>query len=114
MRPALRTFFRLTDQWGLTAAEARRLLGMPPMMTFWLWRLGSGRGIDQATLERISYLLGIYKALHTIFPDAARADAWIRRANQAPGFGGQSALDRMLNGDMAELRAVRTYLDAQL
>lgn len=64
-------------------------------------------------LERISYILGIYKALHLLFADRAQADGWVRRPNAALMFGGRSALERMLAGDVADLHAVRQYLDAQ-
>ena len=64
-------------------------------------------------IERISYLLGIFKALELLFPDPTRADAWIRRANDAAPFGGRSALDRMLSGNVSDLFVVRSYLDAQ-
>jgi hypothetical protein len=65
------------------------------------------------TLERISYLLGIYKALQILIPDAAQADEWVRRSNTAALFGGRSALDRMLGGQVSDLYVVRQYLDAQ-
>ena len=63
--------------------------------------------------ERISYLLGIYKALQMLFPEPAQADAWVKKPNQAPLFGGRSALERMLGGQVADLYVVRQYLDAQ-
>ena len=44
---------------------------------------------------------------------AARADEWLRKPNSAPLFGGHSALDRMLGGQVADLYVVRQYLDAQ-
>jgi hypothetical protein len=44
---------------------------------------------------------------------AERADEWVRRPNAAPLFGGRSALDRMLGGQVADLYVVRQYLDAQ-
>jgi hypothetical protein len=64
-------------------------------------------------MERISYVLGIYKALQVLLPDAAAADGWVRRPNAAPPFGGRSALERMLSGNVADLFLVRQYLDAQ-
>ncbi|HET6587381.1 MAG TPA: antitoxin Xre/MbcA/ParS toxin-binding domain-containing protein, partial [Oleiagrimonas sp.] len=46
-------------------------------------------------------------------PDENHADAWVRRANDALPFGGRSALERMLSGQVADLYEVRRYLDAQ-
>jgi hypothetical protein len=65
------------------------------------------------TLERLSYLLGIYKALQILLPDPQAADEWVRKSNSAPPFGGDSALERMLSGQVADLYVVRQYLDAQ-
>jgi hypothetical protein len=110
--PALRTFFRIADAWKLTVDEARRILGDPPRSTFFLWkRTGEGQ-LPRDTLERVSYILGIYKALQILLPQADAADAWIRKPNSAPLFGGQTALDRMLSGNVADLYVVRQYLDA--
>lgn len=110
--PALRTYFRIADAWKLSADEARELLGHPPRSTFYQWRKGQAQ-LSKDTLERISYVLGIYKALQILLPDPDAADAWIRKPNDAPLFGGQSALERMLRGRVADLYVVRQYLDAQ-
>jgi len=111
--PALRTFFRIADAWKLSSVDARRLLGDPPRSTFFLWkRTGEGQ-LSRDTLERVSYVLGIYKALQILLPEEAAADTWVRRPNAAPLFGGRPALDRMLSGNVADLYVVRQYLDAQ-
>ena len=64
-------------------------------------------------LERISYVIGTYKALQILLPSEQAADAWIKAPNTAPLFGGRSALDRMLSGQVSDLYVVRQYLDAQ-
>jgi hypothetical protein len=50
--------------------------------------------------------------LQILLPDPAAADAWVRRPNQAAAFGGQSALQHMLAGNLSDLNRVRRYLDA--
>ncbi len=111
--PALRTFFRIAEVWGLTNEEQMTLLGRPARSTFYRWKKGEPVVLPQDTLERISYLLGIYSALQVLLPDPGAADGWIRRANTAAPFGGRSALARMLGGSVADLFVVREYLDAQ-
>lgn len=111
--PALRTFFRITDAWGLKARDEMVLLGNPPESTFFLWKKQKAGSLSRDVMERISYVLGIYKALQILFPQAERADEWVRRPNDAPLFAGRSALDRMLSGNVADLFVVRSYLDAQ-
>jgi hypothetical protein len=110
--PALRTFFRIADAWQLTSEEARTLLGSPPRSTYFHWKKAGYGQLGRDALERVSYILGIYKALQILLPDAAAADAWVRKPNAAPVFGGRPALQRMLSGNVADLYVVRQYLDA--
>ncbi|MGH8713748.1 MAG: MbcA/ParS/Xre antitoxin family protein [Casimicrobiaceae bacterium] len=110
--PALRTFFRIAEAWQLSSEEARTLLGDPPRSTFFAWKKSGDAMLGRDTLERISYLLGIYKALQILLPEPAAADQWLRKPNAAPLFGGQPALARMLSGNVADLYVVRQYLDA--
>ena len=111
--PALRTFFNLAERWKLRVADQRKLLGDPPESTFYKWKRERDGALSRDTLERISYVLGIFKDLEILFPEPARADAWVRAPNAAPTFGGRSALERMLSGNVADLYVVRQYLDAQ-
>lgn len=109
----LRAFARIAEQWRLSVDEQLTLLGGPPRSTFFAWRKHPERaGVSRDTLERLSNLLGIYKSLQILLPDPTAADAWVRRPNAAPMFGGRSALDRMLAGNASDLHAVRRYLDA--
>ena len=110
---ALRTFWRLCDAWKLDAAEQTTLLGVG-RTTLYQWKQGKvGAPLDRHVLERLSYLFGIYAALQILLPAAQQADEWVRKPNAAPLFGGKSALDRMLGGQVADLYVVRHYLDAQ-
>ena len=69
--------------------------------------------LSTGLLERLSYLFGIYKDLQVLLPEPEAADAWVRKPNAAPPFGGRSALERMLSGHVADLYVVREYLDAE-
>ncbi|PNU03417.1 MbcA/ParS/Xre antitoxin family protein [Novosphingobium guangzhouense] len=109
--PALRTFFRISDAWGLKENEQMRLLGLDSRSTFQSWKRGAVSAIPKDALERISYVLGIYKGLQILLPQTA--DDWVRKPNAAPLFNGRSALDRMASGNVADLYVVRQYIDAQ-
>ena len=109
---ALRTFFNITRAWSLGSADEQKLLGVQ-RSTIYAWRAGEfPTRLDADTLERLSYVFGIFSALQVLFPEAERADAWLRKANTAALFGGDSALSRMLGGKVADLFQVRQYLDA--
>jgi hypothetical protein len=63
--------------------------------------------------ERLSYILGIYKALQILLPDARSADSWVNRPNSALLFAGRAPLERILGGNVADLYEVRRWLDGQ-
>lgn len=106
---AMRVFFNITNAWGLKPQEEKTLLGDPPRSTFYKWRNGEGPALSRDTLERVSYVMGIYKALRLLFPTEEQANAWPMKANR--DFGGQSALTVMLGGSITNLAEVRRYLD---
>ena len=111
--PALRAFFRIADLWELSVDEQMTLLGVSAKSTFYKWKKNRNTLLPKDTLERISYILGIYKALQVLLPDERAADGWVKQPNTAYPFGGQSALDRMVSGQVVDLYVVREYLDAQ-
>jgi hypothetical protein len=112
MAVGLRAFFSITEKWGLSPEEERTLLGVPGRSTYYGWRRGDVgaivHGLDLAT--RISHVLGIFKGLETIYEEPEMADAWVKRPNEA--FSGQSALERMLAGQITDLAEVRHYIDS--
>lgn len=110
---ALKAFFKIAELWSLNVDEQMMLLGLTTRSTFFNWQKDPEVSVPKDTLERISYILGIYKALQILLPNDQAADGWIRRANTNPLFGGKSALDRMLSGQVADLYTVRQYLDVQ-
>jgi uncharacterized protein (DUF2384 family) len=105
----LRTFERIADRWRLSRPEREMVLGLP-RSTYARLRANPERAnLDRGTLERISLVLGIYKALHVLFSDDERADTWIDRPSAA--FGGRPARERLTTGLVTDLAAVRHHLD---
>jgi hypothetical protein len=109
----LRTYFNIADAWKLSTPERMTLLGVRSRSTFHLWREGKSGALSADTVERLSYVFGIWKSLQLLLPSDEAADAWVRKPNAASPFGGQSALERMLSGRVADLYEVRRYLDGQ-
>lgn len=105
-----RAFVKLAELWGLSDEQASVLMGDISVRTFRRWKAGElGRaGIDTAT--RLSNLMGIHKALRLLFKEPVRGYGWVKRPNDA--FGGTTALDVMLNGQITDIMRVRRYLDA--
>jgi hypothetical protein len=108
---ALSVFFNIMDAWQVRAKDQIVLLGKPAESTFYNWKKGKVTSLSLDTLERISYVLGIYKALGSLFSSRTQADAWPQKKNKA--FNNQTALEFMLKGSMINLSDMRRYLDAQ-
>jgi len=112
MPAGLRAFARIAEQWELSAKQRMTLLGASSS-TYHKWMHDPSRAHpSRDTLERISHVLGIYAALKILLPNAKAANAWVHRPNAAPLFSGQTALSRMLAGNVSDLYIVRQYLDA--
>lgn len=108
---ALKAFFGIALKWNLTAEQECTLLGIPKP-TYYRWKKQLDGSLNRDTLERISYILGIYKALRILLPNESAANQWIHKPNSAPLFGGKSALDKLMIGRVIDLADVRRYLDA--
>lgn len=109
-RHTLEAFFKIAELWSLTGDQQIILLGSPARSTFFKWKKEGGI-LSADTLERISHLVSIYKALQILFENPEAADKWLHKANRY--FDGQSALEVMLGGKVTDIYAVRAYLDAQ-
>jgi uncharacterized protein (DUF2384 family) len=99
--------FRL---WGVTDDQAAILLDLP-RRTFARWKAGGVGRLGRDGKARLSNLMGIHKALRIVFTEPRRGYTWIKAPNEA--FGGRSALDVMLGGELTDLMRVRRYLDAE-
>jgi hypothetical protein len=106
-----RAALNLFELWGVKPDLAATLLDLSPR-TFARWKKDGQVGqIGRDGKARLSNLMGIHKALRILFREAPRGYAWIRAPNDA--FGGRSALDVMLGGELTDLMRVRRYLDAE-
>jgi hypothetical protein len=70
------------------------------------------RTLDVDTLTRISYLIGIFKALNILHSEKL-ADAWVQRPNINRIFGGQAPLAYMIKGGLSAMQIVRRLADAR-
>jgi hypothetical protein len=110
--PALKAFFNIMARWNVRDDDARALLGGVTNGPFYEWKRNPTRVLDADRLTRVSYLIGIFKALH-ILHGRALADEWVRLPNQNPIFAGQSPLAFMMRGGLPAMQTVRRLLDAR-
>lgn len=110
---AVRGLVRLAKAWNLTVEQVCTLLGDVPASTWHAWAQRPPRDLGLDRLTRVSYLLGIYTALHVLYPRSPLADEWIGRPNTNPLFDGRRPLDMLLEGGIPAMDRVRALLDAR-
>ena len=108
----MRTFLAIADEWHLAVAARRVLLGGIGESTYHKWKSGDVGTPSRDQLERLSLLLGIYKALHILYGDKL-ADEWVQLPNSNAIFGGRTPLTFMMAGGLLAMQTVRKLLDAR-
>lgn len=111
-KSALKGFFKLAAAWQLRDDDARELLGGLSSSSFYEWKKNPDRVLEVDRITRISYLVGIYKALHILYGDKL-ADEWVSLPNTNPIFGGRTPLAHMVAGGLLAMQTVRKLLDAR-
>jgi len=109
---ALRAFFNIVERWEIRDEDARQLLGGISSGAYYELKKKPNRVQDQDRLVRISYLIGIFKALNILY-SAKLADKWVQLANTNAIFGGRSPLLYMMQGGTLAMERVRSLLDAR-
>lgn len=110
--PALKAFFNILTRWKVRDEDARALLGGVSNGPFYEMKRNPDRVLDADRLTRISYLIGIFKALHVLHAPAL-ADEWVHLLNRHPIFGGQAPLTYLTRGGLPAMQTVRRLLDAR-
>ena len=109
---AVRTFFNIMTHWNVRDEDARILLGGMSNGPFYEMKKKPDRMLDTDRLTRISYLIGIFKALNILYSEKL-ADQWIQLPNANPIFAGRTPLAYMTKGGLPAMQTVRRLLDAR-
>ena len=109
---AIKAFFNIMQTWSVRDEDARALLGGMSNGRFYEMKKKPERILDPDTLTRISYLVGIFKALNILHSEKL-ADAWMQRRNANRIFGGQTPLAYVIRGGLPAMQIVRRLLDAR-
>src|SRR5215204_493147 len=108
----LKAFFNIAARWKLRDEDARALLGGVTNGPFYEMKRNPDRTVDTDRLTRISYVIGIFKALAVLHSEAL-ADAWVQRPNSNPLFAGLTPPEYMIRGGLPAMQNVRRLLDAR-
>jgi hypothetical protein len=109
---AIKGIFRIAGHWKLRDDDARALLGGISSGSFYTLKSSAAKVLDEDQLTRISFLVGIYKALNILYSKKL-ADAWIALPNTNPMFGGESPLHYLKRGGIPAFMRVRQLLDVR-
>lgn len=110
---ALKAFFNIMERWKVRDEDARQLLGGITNGPYYEMKKAPGsRVLDVDRLLRVSYLVGIFKALNILHSEKL-ADEWVRLPNSHRIFGGLSPIAYMLAGGAPAMQTVRRLLDAR-
>ena len=114
LSPAARkAFFKIANAWKIRDEEAKQLLGGISNGAFYQLKGGESKTpLDQDRLVRVSLMVGIFKALNTLYSQKL-ADAWISLPNSNPMFAGDTPLAYMVKGGQPAMMRVRQLLDAR-
>jgi uncharacterized protein (DUF2384 family) len=107
---ALDGLFAIADKWQLPIEKVGELLGGIPRSTLYRMKTTAGT-LRQDELTRISYLVGIYKALNILLP-GENADRWMTLPNDNFLFSGQAPLEYAIRNGIPGLQQIRSLLDA--
>lgn len=105
-----RAVVNLFGLWKVTEKQAAVLLDLS-VRSYTRWKGGGKASWNRDLKARLSNLMGIHKALRIVFREPQRGYDWVRAPNSV--FGGRSALDVMLDGNLTDLMRVRRYLDSE-
>jgi len=109
---AVKGFINIVSKWQIKDKDARELLGGISSTSFYALKKNHNKSLDVDRLTRISYLIGIYKALHVLYGDTL-ADTWVKMPNQNRLFNRDTPLAYMEFGGIVAMQYVRALLEAR-
>jgi uncharacterized protein (DUF2384 family) len=110
----LKALFNIAEHWQIRDEDVRELLGGISSGSYYALKQNprAAKPLDQDRLRRISYLIGIFKALNILYSQRL-ADQWIQLPNSNRIFAGLTPLDYILRGGPPAMDIVRRLLDAR-
>jgi hypothetical protein len=112
---ALKALFNIVKHWQIRDEDARQLLGDISNGAYYQLKQKTGASVktlERDRLERISYLIGIFKSLNILYSQRL-ADQWMQLPNSNPIFAGHTPLEYILRGGIPAMDMVRRLLDAR-
>ena len=113
-RTVIPVIFEILEKWSFSVEDQIIVLGLSEEKTLRDWRASPENvKLTFDLIERISYILGIFKSLEILLPDPQVADNWLSTPNDNPKFKGTAPKSSVLSGLISDLAAVRNFLKVQ-
>lgn len=100
----------IKNEFGFSDAEMRGLLGDMSADKYNAGFNNHSETLSEKELIRLSYLLGIYKGLRTLFADHKQAVTWLERENSMHPFEGVAPKQYILSGGEDKLSKTRQFI----
>ena len=112
MPAAFRVAVRTLDAWDYSDGEMARVLGLSPEQ-FQRYRATGlpEESVNDDLTTRVSLVLGIERALEILLAEESDIRNWVNDPSKATLFEGSTPKTIMVNGQLGDLRKIRTYLD---
>jgi uncharacterized protein (DUF2384 family) len=107
---AVEAFLKITENWKLRNEDAMALLGGVSNGRFYQLKRSRKGTLTQDELTRVSFLIGIFKALNILF-GRKLANQWVTRPNSNLMFGNAPPLELLVRGGLPGMLGVRRLLD---
>ena len=109
----LREFFQFAKAWKLNTKEKMCLLGVKTYQEYGKRKKGAVV-LSSVEVEQLGWIFSIAENLYILLKEKGKD--WMKKPNDAPLFGGQSAMEYIMASDfpMHRILAVRNYLASQL
>ena len=106
-------FFNIMNEWKVKDTDARDLLrGLGNGPFYEMKRNPEGKVLDAERLQRISYIVGIYKTLRILFGKDL-GNRFVHLPNSNRMFNGSTPLEYMKKGGLLAMQDVQRLLDAR-
>ncbi len=110
---AIEGVLKIAEKWNLKSEEVMALLGGISNGRYYDLKRTHKGILTQDELTRVSLLIGIFRALNTLFHEKL-ADQWISRRNSNPMFNNAPPLLRMIELGIPGMMAVRRLLESRV
>jgi len=109
---ALEAFFKIAENWDLKNEDTMALLGGVSNGRYYQLKRSHKGLLTQDELTRVSFLIGIFKALNILF-SRKLASQWVSRPNSNPMFSDAPPLRVLIQGGVPGMMGVRRLLDSR-